>query len=206
LDAADAAGQYGQVEIKRLDQNRYSIADQGNGIHGTPEDLAKLFALNRPMVSGKFWRLPQRGALGNGLRIIVGTIAATGGTIEIFTRGQQVLLHPRRAGHTQIIEVGESTRLVGTEIIVTFGTDLPEDSDDLSWAEDAIKLARVAGPPYGRRASPHWFDVDHLAETLSIIEPPDTTVRQFLEQLDGCTGATAGRIAAAFGKAAFVAT
>jgi hypothetical protein len=200
LDAADAAGRHGQVEIERLDQNRYCVADQGAGMHGTPDDLARLFALGRPMVSGKFWRLLERGALGNGLRIIVGTVAATGGTLEVTTRGRRILLHPRKAGHTQIIEVAEAARETGTQIIVTLGPDLPADVDELSWAEAAIRLAKGAGPPYARRASPHWFDADHLAETLSIIEPPETTVRQFLERLDGCSGAAAGRLANPFGK------
>jgi hypothetical protein len=58
LDAADAAGRHGQVEIERLDPNRYRVADQGAGMPGTPEEPAKLFALERPMVSGKFWRAP----------------------------------------------------------------------------------------------------------------------------------------------------
>src|SRR4051794_7932645 len=48
LDAADAAGRQGQVKIERLDRNRYRVADQGAGMPGTPEDLAKLFALERP--------------------------------------------------------------------------------------------------------------------------------------------------------------
>src|SRR5271166_4075994 len=49
LDAADAAGLHGQVEIERLDENRYRVTDQDAGMPGTPEDLAKLFALGRPM-------------------------------------------------------------------------------------------------------------------------------------------------------------
>jgi hypothetical protein len=60
---------------------------------------------------------------------------------------------------------------------------------DLSWTETAISLAQAAGPSYTRRAGPHWLDADHLAETLSIIGPSETTVRQLLERLDGCSGA-----------------
>jgi Histidine kinase-, DNA gyrase B-, and HSP90-like ATPase len=108
LDTADAAGRHGQVEIERPDQNRYRIADQGAGIQDTPDDLARLFALGRPMVSGKFWRLPESGALGNGLRIIVGTVAATGGTLEVSTRGQRVLLHPRKRSPWRTTDRAES--------------------------------------------------------------------------------------------------
>ena len=66
LDAGDDVGRPGAA-IEKLDRHRYRIEDQGDGIRGTPEQLAALFALDRPMISGKFWRRPERGALGNGL-------------------------------------------------------------------------------------------------------------------------------------------
>ena len=43
----------------------YVIQDDGPGIGGTPEEIARLFSINRPLVSSKLWRLPQRGALGD---------------------------------------------------------------------------------------------------------------------------------------------
>jgi hypothetical protein len=61
-------------------------------------------------------------------------------------------------------------------MVVTFGEELPHDDDDLSWAQSAIAMAQKAGPAYSRAANPHWFDADQFAETLSIIEPPETTV------------------------------
>ena len=152
------------------------------------------------MISGKFWRLPSRGALGNGLRIIVGCIVATGGTIEVTSRNRRVLLRPLKSGRTEIAAVAEAKHPTGTRIVVTFGPDLPEDPEDLSWARNAISLSRVAGATYARGASPHWLDLDQLVETLAIIEPAETTARQFIERLDGCSGAKAGRIAAPFGK------
>jgi hypothetical protein len=74
------------------------------------------------------------------------------------------------------------------------------DAHDLMDAEAAIALAQMAGPRYSRGPSPHWFDADHLVETFGTIEPEDATVRQIIERLDGCSGATAGRLAAMFGK------
>ena len=200
LDAADAAGRRGGVAIRKLSAHQYQIEDQGDGLVGTPEQLAALFSLFRPMISGKFWRLPSRGALGNGLRIIVGCIVATGGTIEITSRDRRILLRPAKSGLTEIVAVAKAEHPTGTRIVVTFGPDLPEDPDDLSWARNAISLSRVAGPPYARGASPHWFDLDQLVDTLAIIEPGETTARQFIERLDGCSGAKAGRVAAPFGK------
>jgi hypothetical protein len=200
LDAADAAGRYGLVDIGRIGDNRYRITDQGTGINLSANQFAELFSIGREMLSRKFWRLPSRGCLGNGIRIIVGTIAATGGIVEVSTRNQHVLLRPLKTGRTEIVETGPIDHPIGTSIVVTFGPDLPADAADLSWAQTAIALARIADPPYARNASPHWFDTEQLHETLRIIEPPGTTVRQFVERLDGCTGAKAGQIAAPFGK------
>ena len=130
LDAADTAGRGGHATIRKLGDHQYEITDQGNGIPGTPEDLAGLFSIHRPMVSAKFWRLPSRGALGNGLRVIVGAIIACGGSLEITTRGQCVALRPTRID-TQVINVSPAGDTVGTRIVVTFGPDLDEDHDDL---------------------------------------------------------------------------
>ena len=44
----------------------YFVEDDGPGIDGTPEEIARLFSIRRPMVSSKLLRLPTRGALGNG--------------------------------------------------------------------------------------------------------------------------------------------
>jgi hypothetical protein len=152
------------------------------------------------MVSGKFFRRPERGALGNGLRIIVGTIAATSGTIEITTRGRRLLLHPRKAGYTQISATSAADYPIGTRLVVTFGPDLPEDENALFWAHSAIAIAQATRQPYSRPTSPHWIDADNMAQILETIEPTTTTVRSLVERLDGCSGAKAGKIAAPFGK------
>jgi hypothetical protein len=204
-DAADAAGRPGAVTVERMTSCSYRIADQGHGIPGTPEEIGALFSLDRPMISSKFWRRPLRGAMGNGIRCIAGGCAATGGTIEVTTRGQCVLLRPTKH-RTEIVSVSEPELGfdAGTQIIITFGPDMPEDDEyfesELSWAEATIRLAKIAGPVYARRPSPHWFDREQLSDCLFFIEPTDTTVREFIAGLDGCSGAAAGRIAAAFGK------
>jgi hypothetical protein len=188
-DAADAAGRPGAVTIRRLSDNTYRITDQGAGIPGTPEEIAALFSLDRPMISSKFWRLPLRGAMGNGIRVIAGSCAATGGTIEVTTRGQCFLLRPTKH-RTEIVSVTpEPVYETGTQIVITFGPDMPEDDEyfesELSWAEATISLAKVAGPAYARRPSPHWFDREQLSDCLFYIEPPTTTVREFVAGLEG---------------------
>jgi hypothetical protein len=38
----------------------YSVRDDGPGIDGTSEDIARLFSINRPMVSSKLWRMRRK--------------------------------------------------------------------------------------------------------------------------------------------------
>jgi DNA topoisomerase VI subunit B len=200
LDASEAAGRRG-AKVEKIDDHSYAIEDYGNGIRGTPEDLAALFALDRPMVSGKFWRLPERGALGNGLRIAVGCVAVSDGVIDITTNNRRTLLRPYRNGRTEIVETSEQDSPTGTRIIVTFGPNLPRDEcHDTTWAAHAVAISAEAEPPYDGRPSPHWMDAAQLFDALSYMEPPETTVRQYIEGLDGCSGGKAGKIAAPFGK------
>src|SRR3981189_3697581 len=46
------------VTVQNLPDGGYLIEDDGTGIDGTPEDIARLFSINRPMVSTKLLRLP----------------------------------------------------------------------------------------------------------------------------------------------------
>ena len=46
----------------QLAKRRYFVDDDGPGIDGTPEEIARLFSIRRPLVSSKLLRLPTRGA------------------------------------------------------------------------------------------------------------------------------------------------
>ena len=61
--------------------NGFYVQDSGEGID--PEQLTELFSVSRPLVSSKLLRLPTRGALGNGLRVVSGAVLASGGHIEV---------------------------------------------------------------------------------------------------------------------------
>jgi hypothetical protein len=83
-------GQIGRVVLKELLDNAldaggdaslssdgdctYTISDDGPGI--APADVPRLFAVNRPLLSSKLKRLPLRGMLGNGLRVVMGAVGA----------------------------------------------------------------------------------------------------------------------------------
>ena len=73
---------------RRLPDGGYFVEDDGGGIDGTPEEIARLFSIARPMVSTKLLRLPTRGALGNGLRVVAGAVLASDGFLVVTTRNR----------------------------------------------------------------------------------------------------------------------
>jgi hypothetical protein len=83
-----------KVNIGTLPSGGYFVEDDGPGIDGTPEEIAELFSIARPMISTKLLRLPQRGALGNGLRVVAGAVLASDGTLVVTTRDRRIVLRP----------------------------------------------------------------------------------------------------------------
>jgi hypothetical protein len=76
----------------------FFVEDDGPGLDGTPEEIASLFSISRPLRSSKLLRLPQRGALGNGLRVAAGAVLASQGSLAVITRNRRIVLRPRRTG------------------------------------------------------------------------------------------------------------
>src|SRR4029077_19017614 len=90
------------VNVGTLDGGGYFVEDDGAGIEGTPEEIARLFSIKRPLVSTKLLRLPTRGALGNGLRVVAGAVLASGGSLTIVTHNRRIKLRPERDGSTTV--------------------------------------------------------------------------------------------------------
>src|SRR5258708_32301668 len=65
------------------DQGGYVVEDDGTGIAGEPEDIARLFRISRPIVSSKLLRLGVRRAVGNALRLVAGPLLASGGSLVV---------------------------------------------------------------------------------------------------------------------------
>jgi hypothetical protein len=184
-----------EVRVGELPKNRgYFIEDDGAGIAGTPEEIARLFSINRPMVSTKLLRLPQRGALGNGLRVVAGAVLASGGTLTVTTRNRRIVLRPERDGTTTVVSAKAVKHPLGTRVEISFGRALPCDALTLHWALAAIQLA-WPGSRYLGKSSPHWYDAAQFHELL-YASGNKTPVRELVAQLDGCTGAKAGEIVA----------
>jgi hypothetical protein len=94
---------FGQIDGS---PDKFYIEDNGPGIDGTSEQIAELYSIRRPMRSSKLLRLPQRGALGNGLRVVAGAVLASDGSLVVITRNRRIVLQPRADGHTAVVEVG----------------------------------------------------------------------------------------------------
>jgi Topoisomerase 6 subunit A/Spo11, Toprim domain len=182
------------VTVQALPDGGYLIEDDGTGIDGTPEDIARLFSINRPMVSTKLLRLPTRGALGNGLRVVTGAALASGGFLFVTTHNRRIGLRPERDGTTTVTSVKAVKFPVGTRIEVSFGSTLPCDGDTLYWARLACRLAQL-GTQYLGKSSPWWYDAAQFHELL-FAAGGNTPVRELIANLDGCTCGKAGEIVA----------
>src|SRR5262249_54367247 len=133
-----------EVTVKALpDRGSYLIEDDGTGIDGTPEDIARLFSISRPMVSSKLLRLPTRGALGNGLRVVAAAVLASSGALAITTRNRRIALRPERDGTTTVVAVEEVAFPIGTRIEVRLGSAIECDQQTLQWAVVACRLGQL---------------------------------------------------------------
>jgi hypothetical protein len=175
--------------------NAVLVRDDGPGIPGTPEDIADLFSIKRPRKSSKIIRLPTRGMLGNGLRVVTGAVLATGGSLVVRTRGREICLEPREDGTTEVLSVRPWDGS-GTEVEVTFGRPLSDLNVDIfSWAKVARVLAG-RGTTYKGKSSPWWYDADSFWELMQAAGKQ--TVREVAAKLEGCGRQKAGDITADF--------
>ena len=172
------------------------VEDDGPGLAGTPEEIASLFSIRRPMRSSKLLRLPQRGALGNGLRVVAGAVLASEGSLAVITRNKRIELRPKADGSTSVVRVTAANHPHGTRVEIDFGTSLPRDDDPFAWVRAAAEIARK-GKSYDGRSSPYWYDPVQFHEL--ILAHGSQPLRSLIAQLDGCTGGKAGEIVAAAG-------
>jgi hypothetical protein len=186
----NALDEAGNARVGMLDDGGYFVEDDGAGID--PDEVPRLFSIARPLVSTKLLRLPTRGALGNGLRVVAGAVVASGGTLAVVTRNRRLELRPEYDGTTTVVSATKVDFPTGTRVEIVFGSALPADPAALAWAQLACLLAQ--GKVYAGRSSPHWYDGPQFHELLyaSGARP----VREVIAELDGCTGATAGEVVA----------
>jgi hypothetical protein len=168
------------VKIGELPKGGYFVEDNGPGLDGTPQEIAELFSIKRPLRSTKLLRLPQRGALGNGLRVVASAVLVSGGTLTITTRNRRIRLRPERDGTTTVLAIKAVKFPVGTRVEISFGPALPCDAATLDWATRARLLAR--GKTYTGKSSPWWYNVPQFHELMA---SGNLSVGDLMAQLDG---------------------
>jgi hypothetical protein len=195
LDTGKAV-RFGLIDPEN-DLDRFFVEDDGPGLDGSPEEIASLFSIRRPMRSSKLLRLPQRGALGNGLRVVAGAVLASEGSLVVITRNKRIELRPKADGTTAVIKVSAVNHRRGTRIEIGFDPSLPNEPDHpFAWARAAGEIA-YHGEGYDGRSSPFWYDPVQFHEL--ILAHGSQPLRGLIASLDGCTGGKAGEIIAAAG-------
>jgi hypothetical protein len=181
-NAIDVAG---HCCLGRAGENGFYVEDDGPGIN--IEMLPKLFSVNRELISSKKLRLPTRGALGNGLRVVVGAIYATNGRLTVSTGGKIYNMNIEDDGTTIASYTGEYDKK-GTRVEIHLGSGLIVD---LRLAQMAVEYAK--GKDYKGKTSAHWYTSESFSE---LFKASHAFTRELVAQFDGCTGARAGAIAA----------
>lgn len=176
-----------------LDDNAgFYVEDNGPGIN--PAEVADLFSIKRPLKSTKLLRLPSRGALGNGLRVVASAVLASGGTLRVYTRGQVMSLVPCQDGITTVEVIGKYDG-VGTRVEVHLGRDTGAiNSATLMWAGEAKMFS--GGQYYKGKTSPWWYTSrDFFGLCLAA---KDMTVRELVSNFEGCGNSQIGLITSGF--------
>ena len=172
------------------------VEDDGAGIPcKTPDEISDFFSVSRPLRSSKKIRLPTRGALGNGLRVVSGAVHVLKGYLVIETGGYRMkVVVDERDGKARPLDV-QSSEKKGTRIEFYFDLSRGKWSYATRWIEQASRLA--TGTHYKGMTSPFWYDVDSFYDLCTSAQN-GVTVRQFIEKFDGCTGKKSAEISKQF--------
>jgi hypothetical protein len=175
------------------DGDTWIVSDDGPGLD--PADVPRLFSVNRALLSSKLKRLPLRGMLGNGLRVVVGAVVATEGTLVVETHGRRMTLATcRRTGHTNVVLDELISQSAGMTVRLSIG---PRDPTDDNLATGTIAVASY-GEAYSGPSSPWWYGPKDLHKLFTQVTPADTTVGAICRSLgldldDGRPAPTLGR-------------
>jgi len=167
LDAGAAASLCHDPEA-----NAWIVSDDGPGID--PDKVAELFAVNRPLRSSKLKRMPTRGMLGNGLRVVMGWARR----LSVETQGCRLVLEvDETTGKTIVTEREDVEPLPGLRVTLA----CEDSSDGERLAELTLALAGV-GPCYSGPSSPWWYGPADFAK-LFRNAPASTTAADIIRDL-----------------------
>jgi hypothetical protein len=143
--------------------------------------VPKLYAVNRPLLSSKLRRLPLRGMLGNGLRVVVGAAVAFGGRLVVETRGRRLELSICSTTGVTTVATDEPVPSVpGT--VVRIGSRGWGGPETASLARASVVLAKD-GKPYIGVSSPWWYGARDLSRLFASVTPEETTVGRICDSL-----------------------
>ena len=118
------------------------------------------------MVSTKLLRLPTRGALGNGLRVVAGSVLASDGFLVVITRNRRIELTPRarRLDHGRQREAGQVPGRHPDRDRLRPGDPGGRERAVLG---DRRRSRWRTGRPTRASSSPCWYDAPQFHELLS---------------------------------------
>ena len=191
------ANQIGRVLLKELtdnaaDEQAGNVTVEGNAYHAIvrdtgpgidPAQITALFAVNRPLLSSKLKRLPTRGMLGNGLRVVMGAVAAFRGKIAVTTRGIRYQLNTNTTtGDTEIVTEQPVEDTTGTTVEVKFQARV-FSTDDFDFARCAIQIAG-RGETYTGYSQRAWYSRKALDQLIAAA-PRHAAIREVTREVFG---------------------
>lgn len=139
-----------------------SISNRGKGM--TKDVIERVYSVNRPLVSSKLIRLPSRGALGNGLRVVSGAVIATNGDLRITSKGI-VYDISWTEGIASATEVDRVDDLELTDVRIRLGHWEHEfDEEWTEWARYTLMLSDdyTGGSTYKGKTSAYWYNSEQF--------------------------------------------
>jgi hypothetical protein len=160
--------------------NFWIISDDGPGLES--ERIPEIFCVNRALLSTKLKRLPLRGMLGNGLRVVMGaTSAFPGASIIVETRGHRLdLAVDRSTGFTTVTSDQPIEDRRGLTVRISLGED-PHDGY-ASLAKNSITFSKL-GSSYTGPSSPWWYGPSDLQRMFAHVVPDSSTVESVISDL-----------------------
>ncbi len=188
-ELADNAADNGGGSMTRISDDEVTITDEGPGLD--PADVVRLYSVQRDLTSSKHWRRGNRGALGNGLRAVMGGLHVMGGTLTVASRGIATTVSAGDDGATCALATVPVALAPGTTITVR----APGIGRRSIVSKAALALTSLAGNVISGRPPPSWFDEAAIKALLR--SATGVSVRDFVGQfstgyrpLDGAADAS----------------
>lgn len=144
-------------------ENGFYVRDYGSGMDESL--ISDLFSIGRNMITSKLLRLPTRGALGNGLRVVTGAVVSTGGKLFVSSHNKKYEVISLEDGSTEVQYIGYSDIYIGTRVDIILGSSLSVTEYTLKWGKEAILLNQ--GERCTAKTSPMWYTSESFFELVN---------------------------------------